>query len=346
MVKHVLIIFLTFLVIPLHAADISDLSYDTIGDTVIITDCETSATGELIIPDTIGGKPVTSIGNSAFSGCASLTSITIPDGVTSIRERTFGGCTSLTSITIPDSVTSIGHQAFISCTRLTAVTFLGDAPKGRYSLSLPQAFKNSAPTIYRKPETNGWGDTFAGRPVKLSKEDNEFINSLAKVDGVNGELLEKRNEIFYLKDSDTPYTGKTFSLYNNGQKMSEGNFKNGKPDGLNRGWHINGKQSIESNWNNGTLNGLQVAWHKNGQKMSEGNIKDGKEDGVLMFWHENGQKIREENYKDGKGDGLQRGWHENGEILREANYKDGELISVKFWNNKGEPVDTYEEAIK
>ena len=40
------------------------------------------------------------------------------------------------------------------------------------------------------------------------------------------------------------------------------------------------------------------------------------------------------------------GWHEYGEILRESNYKDGELISVKFWNNKGEPVDTYEEAIK
>ena len=314
------------------------------------------------------GDSVTSIGGKAFWSCTSLTSITIPDGVTSIREKTFGGCTSLTSVTIPDSVTSIGHQAFISCTRLTAVIFLGDAPKGRYSLSLPQAFKNSVPTIYRKPETNGWSDTFAGRPVKLSKEDNEFINSLAKLDGVNGELLEKRNEIFYLKDSDTPYTGKTFSLYNNGQKMSEGNFKNGKPDGLNRGWHINGKQSIESNWNNGTLNGLQVAWHKNGQKMSEGNIKDGKEDGVLMFWHENGQKIREvnykdgkpdgqwaawhengqkireEHYKDGKGDGLQRGWHENGEILREANYKDGELISVKFWNSKGEPVDTYEEA--
>ena len=318
------------------------------------------------------GDSVTSIGRKAFWSCTSLKSITIPDGVTSIREMTFGGCTSLTSVTIPDSVTTIGHQAFISCTRLTAVTFLGDAPKGRYSLSLPQVFKNSVPTIYRKPETNGWGDTFAGRPVKLSKEDNEFINSLAKLDGINGELLEERNEIFYLKDSDTPYTGKTFSLYNNGQKMSEGNFKNGKPDGLNRGWHENGKQSIESNWNNGTLNGLQVAWHKNGQKMSEGNIKDGKQDGVLMFWHENGQKIREENYKDGKGDGLQRRWHENGQTAVEANFKDGlqnglavswykngqtavevnfkdgeiEEGSEKYWNSKGEPVDSEGKKLK
>ena len=65
MIKHVLIIFLTFSVIPLHAADISDLSYDTIRDTVIITDCETSATGELIIPDTIGGKPVKIVNSPA-----------------------------------------------------------------------------------------------------------------------------------------------------------------------------------------------------------------------------------------------------------------------------------------
>ncbi len=318
------------------------------------------------------GDSVTSIGGKAFWSCTSLNNITIPDGVTSIREMTFGGCTSLTSVTIPDSVTTIGHQAFISCTRLTAVTFLGDAPKGRYSLSLPQAFKNSVPTIYRKPEAKGWGDTFAGRPVKLSKEDNEFLNSLANLDGVNGELLEERNEIFYLKDSDTPYTGKTFRLYKNGQKQSEGNFKNGKPDGLIRGWHENGKRSIESNLNNGTLNGLQVVWHKNGQKMSEGNIKDGKEDGVLMFWHENGQKIREVNFKDGKldgpmnawfengqkmiegsskngkQDGPMNAWHENGQKMVEEIYKDGNKIkgSEKFWNSKGEPVGSLKEANK
>ncbi len=65
---------------------------------------------------------VTSIGDSAFSGCTELTSITIPDSVTSIGDSAFSGCTGLTSITIPDSVTSIGRKAFYDCSSLTSVT--------------------------------------------------------------------------------------------------------------------------------------------------------------------------------------------------------------------------------
>ncbi|MDB4588309.1 hypothetical protein N9124_02375 [bacterium] len=55
-----------FAFLPLHAASKADLTWTTSGEEVTITDCETAATGELVIPATIGGKPVTSIGDQAF----------------------------------------------------------------------------------------------------------------------------------------------------------------------------------------------------------------------------------------------------------------------------------------
>ena len=64
---------------------------------------------------------LTSIGNSAFYGCGSLTSVNIPDSVTSIGNYAFYGCNSLKDMNIPDSVTSIGNGAFTHCTSLTSV---------------------------------------------------------------------------------------------------------------------------------------------------------------------------------------------------------------------------------
>ena len=78
--------------------------------------------GDVIIPSSLGGKPVSCIGHWAFSNCSGLTSVTIPDSVTSIELYAFQDCTNLTSVTIPDSVTRIGTSAFNGCSGLTSVT--------------------------------------------------------------------------------------------------------------------------------------------------------------------------------------------------------------------------------
>ena len=77
------------------------------------------------IKKVIIAQGVSSIGDCAFSGCTSLTSVAIPDGVTSIGRGAFYYCTSLTSVAIPDSVTSIGYYAFYNCDSLTDVYYSG-----------------------------------------------------------------------------------------------------------------------------------------------------------------------------------------------------------------------------
>ena len=124
-------------------------------DMVLISEGEYTVSGigtctdtEILIPTTYNGMPVVSVEASAFLNNTAITSVVLPDGITSIGENAFNGCESLTSvtfgknsqlssigpgafnycyslesITIPESVTSIGSDAFYYCCGLRSVTF-------------------------------------------------------------------------------------------------------------------------------------------------------------------------------------------------------------------------------
>ena len=80
---------------------------------------------EYVVPNGIQ-----SIGDWAFNGCNSLSSITLPEGLTSIGKKAFFRCFSLSSITLPEGLTSIGDSAFSNCESLSSITL----PEGLTSI--------------------------------------------------------------------------------------------------------------------------------------------------------------------------------------------------------------------
>ena len=100
------------------------------------------------VPESLKEAVITggeSIGDRAFEGYNSLTSVTIPDSVTSIGNYAFYGCSGLTSITIPDSVTSIGSNVFDGCSGLTSISipFVGANADGTGSTRFEHLFGNA-----------------------------------------------------------------------------------------------------------------------------------------------------------------------------------------------------------
>lgn len=80
----------------------------------------------IVIPPEYNGKPVTRIGERAFSFNTELTGVKISANVESIENYAFYGCTGLTNVLIPKSVTSIGGSAFYNCFKLVEVNNRSD----------------------------------------------------------------------------------------------------------------------------------------------------------------------------------------------------------------------------
>ncbi|MCM1306448.1 MAG: leucine-rich repeat domain-containing protein [Bacteroides sp.] len=80
-----------------------------------------TVSGEITIPDTYNGKPVTVIGRFAFQGKNELNIVHIPEGITKIDVQAFNGCSTLSGYNIPASVKSIGQMSFANCTSLGTI---------------------------------------------------------------------------------------------------------------------------------------------------------------------------------------------------------------------------------
>lgn len=133
------LILLCFLLSPLFSSANSFLSFVPIkgGTEYEVSDCDSIASGTIIIPQRFSGKWVTSIGDSAFSGCRNIRSISLPSSLSNIGRAAFHGCAALESISIPSNVQQIRAHTFSECSSLRNLSL----PNGLYEIE-DNAFEN------------------------------------------------------------------------------------------------------------------------------------------------------------------------------------------------------------
>lgn len=101
---------------------------DYIGDKLFYS----SSTYNTTLRSLVLSSTVTTVGETAFDHCQSLSSVTFVEGLTLLKKYAFNSCNSLSgNITLPNSLTTIRDNAFYGCSSVssftlgTGVTYLG-----------------------------------------------------------------------------------------------------------------------------------------------------------------------------------------------------------------------------
>lgn len=85
-----------------------------IDDTLCITGYQGDET-EVVVPDEIGGVPVSMLGDDVFKGHPEITSVRLPDAVVFLGGFVFDGCVDLHRITLPAQLRDIFQYTFVRC---------------------------------------------------------------------------------------------------------------------------------------------------------------------------------------------------------------------------------------
>ena len=175
-----LVLFLGFHSAWAHIVEVDGIYYylNSEDKTASVTDWWGSYySGEIVIPETVifrdTSYSVTSLGESCFRGCSSLTSITIPNSVTSLGDDCFEGCSSLTSIYMIPSTPPITGDGIFDDTPLETVyvvdvnakrVYLAQEPWNQYAIVVMPTGIEELETDKITPTIVGYYD-LSGRPI-------------------------------------------------------------------------------------------------------------------------------------------------------------------------------------
>lgn len=159
-------------------------------DYALVSRCRSDVTGTAEIPSMVEGKPVTAIGENAFSEC-SLNEIIIPEGVVYIGRRAFS-YSNVEIVHLPNSLDEIGEDAFYSCNQLTQITlpdgleYIGESAfcncRKLESVRIPKTVKNIG--YYAFDCYNYYQENYGIKSIEVDPENKVYASE-------NGVLFDK-----------------------------------------------------------------------------------------------------------------------------------------------------------
>ena len=102
-----------------------DYYYELMPDNSVKIDLYAGSDTELVLPDNIDGKKVSTLGTKMFFNSNirdSITKVVVPEGVTDIDVAAFFGCSSLNEVSLPSTLQEIRYGAFYNCAALSNIT--------------------------------------------------------------------------------------------------------------------------------------------------------------------------------------------------------------------------------
>lgn len=101
----------------LAAQTVDGLTYEIENNEATLTAIPVALRGELEIPSTLDGYPVTKLGSHVFDSCTGLTSVTLPETVREIGDGAFRDCTGLQYVYLPPALEKVGTGLFEGCSK-------------------------------------------------------------------------------------------------------------------------------------------------------------------------------------------------------------------------------------
>ena len=145
---------------------------------------------------------------------------------------------------------------------------------------------------------------------------NIIIPSKGESQSINIDDLIIRNNLFYKKFTDIPYSGRVSGIQN-------GELTVGERHDMWTFYYKNGQLEKKGSYNFGMKEGIWEIYWVNGQIFRKGEYKKGKKEGLWLDYHENGQLWDIGNYKLGNKDGSWETYWDHGGLYSKGEFKMG-----------------------